>query len=112
MKNFLIILLIMNIFASHVYALARCRYDYDGNKVCKTVTPEEIRAAKAFRRVEMYDEKGRKIALYLKKYKNTTRIINSHKAYIGSGFEDYRGNVHIVQNGKIVKTFYTKKYRA
>ena len=112
MKKFLILILLINMLCPQAFALKRCRYDYDGNKVCKTVTPEEIRAAKAFRRVEMYDEKGRKIALYLKKYKNTTRIINSHKAYIGSGFEDYRGNVHIVQNGKIVKTFYAKKYRA
>ena len=57
----------------------------------------------------MYDSKGRKVALYLKNYKKTLRIINSRKCYIGSGFEDRRGNVHIVEKGKIVKSFYVSK---
>ncbi len=112
MKKFLVLLFLINLITSPVYALKSCRYDYNGNKVCRTISSEEIRAAKSYKRVEMYDERGRKVALYLKKYKNVTRIINSHKYYIGSGFEDNRGNVYIVENGKVVKAFYAKKHRA
>ena len=105
----LLILLLLNLICPEVYALARCTYDYNENKVCRSIPPEEIRAARAFRRVDMYDERGKKVSLYLKKHKNVTRIINCYKAYIGSGFEDRRGNVHIVEKGKIVKSFYVSK---
>ena len=111
MKKFLILLFLINLIISPAHAFKSCRYDYNGNKVCRTILPEEIRAAKNFRRVEMYDSKGRKVSLYLKTYKKTIRIINSHKCYIGTGFQDRRGNIHIVENRKIVKSFYTKKYR-
>ena len=109
MKKFLLLLLVINIFSTQVFALARCRYDYDGNKICKHVEPTEIRRGKSFRRVDMYDRKGRKISLYLKKQDNITNVINSQKHHIGYGFEDYRGNIHIVEKGKIVKTFYVSK---
>ena len=99
----------MNIFTSQVYALARCSYDYDGNKTCRHIEPEEIRAAKKFDRVDMYDEKGKKVSLYLKRYKKLTRVINCYKHYIGIGYEDRRGNIHIVEKGKIVKSFYISR---
>ena len=109
MKKILLILLLLNLICSEVYALARCTYDYNENKVCRSIPPEEIRAARDFRRVDMFDERGRRVNLYLKKNKNITRVINCYKAYIGSGFEDRRGNVHIVEKGKIVKSFYVSK---
>lgn len=111
MKKFLIFIVLINMICPQAFAFKACRYDYNGTKVCKTISPEEIRARKNFSRVDMYDERGRKVALYLKKYKNTVRIINSYKCYIGTGFQDRRGNIHIVENRKIVKTFYAKKYR-
>ena len=108
-KNIIIVFLTFNLITPQVFALARCSYDYNGNKTCKRIEPEEIRAMKTFRYVDMYDDNGRKVSLYLKKYKNSMRIINSYKSYIGSGFEDARGNVHIVEKGKIVKSFYASK---
>lgn len=109
MKKFILLFLILILSSSQVFALIHCRYDYNDNRICRSIPPEEIRAAKHFRRVDMYDEKGRRVNLYLKTYKNITRVINSRHAYIGSGFEDSRGNIHIIENGKIVKTFYTRK---
>ena len=109
MKKILLILLLLNLISPEVYALARCHYDYNENKVCKSIPPEEIHAARTFYRVDMFDERGRRVNLYLKKNKTVTRVINCYKAYIGSGFEDRRGNIHIVEKGKIVKSFYISK---
>ena len=110
MKKLILLFFILILNFNEAYALIHCRYDYNENRICRSIPPEEIRAAKHFRRVDMYDERGRRVNLYLKTYKNVTRVINSRKAYIGSGFEDSRGNIHIIEKGKIVKTFYVKKF--
>ena len=109
MKKIIIILLILFFSSSQVSALIYCRYDYNDNRICRSIPPEEIHAAKYVRHVDMYDERGRKVSLRLKTYKNIVRVINSRRAYIGSGFEDSRGNIHILENGHIVKTFYVRK---
>lgn len=105
MKKLILLFFILILNSSQVSALIHCKYDYNDNRICRSIPPEEIRAAKHFRRVDMYDEKGKRVNLYL----NITRVINSRHAYIGSGFEDSRGNIHIIEKGKIVKTFYVRR---
>ena len=109
MKKFLLFSMLSIIFCPQVFALKTCSYDYDGNKTCKHITPEEIRTAKSFRRVEMFDDNGRRVRLYLKSHRHITQVINTHKAHIGYGFEDAKGNVHIVDRGRIVKSFYATR---